>query len=174
MGAAAGRDVKEGTDSMQSTISRIAAAAALAALPGLAAAQTATTTLGVSATVTAVCTVTATPLAFGSYTAAQLDGTATITVTCSTGAAYTVGLDQGANGASVTTRQMASGANLLNYALFSDTGRTSNWGNTAPSWVSGTGTGLAQALTVYGRIPAGQFVPAGAGYADTVNVTVTY
>jgi len=39
--------------------------------------------------------------------------------------------------------------------------------------VAGTGTGAAQNLTVYGRIPASQFPGAGS-YSDTVVVTLTY
>jgi spore coat protein U-like protein len=58
--------------------------------------------------------------------------------------------------------------------LYSDALRTLNWGNTSASWVSGTGTGAAQTLTVYGLIPL-QTTPAPAtDYADTVTITVTY
>jgi spore coat protein U-like protein len=40
--------------------------------------------------------------------------------------------------------------------------------------LSSSGTGNAQNVTVYGRVPSGQAtVPPGA-YADTVTVTVTY
>jgi len=39
--------------------------------------------------------------------------------------------------------------------------------------VSGTGTGAAQVLTVYGRIPANQTALIG-NYTDTVTVTVTF
>ena len=48
-----------------------------------------------------------------------------------------------------------------------------NWGNTSGSWVSGTGSGAAQPLAVYGVLPAGQYVPPGS-YTDTIAVTVTY
>jgi spore coat protein U-like protein len=39
--------------------------------------------------------------------------------------------------------------------------------------VSGTGNGNAQTLTVYGQLPAGQYVTPGA-YADTITATITY
>ena len=143
--------------------------------PSSASAATATTTFAVSATVQATCTVTATAMAFGTYVStAASTSTSTVSVTCTNTTPYSVGLDAGATtGATVTTRQMKNGAALLNYALFSDTARTINWGNSTGSWVSGTGAGTAQALTVYGQVAAGQFVTPGA-YADTITATVTY
>ena len=66
-------------------------------------------------------------------------------------------------------------ASGLSYSLYSDSGRTTNWGNVTGSWMSGTGTGTgtAQNLTVYGRIPASQSALIGS-YADTVTVTITF
>ena len=43
----------------------------------------------------------------------------------------------------------------------------------ATNWVSGTGNGSAQAITVYGQIPAAQYVTPGS-YTDTITVSVTY
>ncbi|MBD3828781.1 MAG: spore coat U domain-containing protein [Stenotrophomonas sp.] len=145
-------------------------------MPGAAQAATATTTFQVTATVLATCQVSATPLAFGNYAGSQTDATSTISVTCTNGTAYNVGLDAGtADGATVTTRKMTGpGGALLGYALYSDSARITNWGNTVGTdTVTGTGTGLAQTLTVYGRIPAGSMPTPGA-YADTITVTVTY
>lgn len=69
---------------------------------------------------------------------------------------------------------MVNGANLLAYALYSDSGRTTNWGNTVSTdTVPGTGNGSAQTLTVYGRIAAAQYVTPGS-YADTITATITY
>jgi spore coat protein U-like protein len=71
---------------------------------------------------------------------------------------------------------MANGANLLNYAVYTDSARSTVWGDGgagATATIDGTGSGTAQSTTIYGRIPAGQTVPAGS-YSDTVNVTVTY
>jgi len=136
---------------------------------------TSTSTFQVTATVANSCTVTATSLAFGNYTLAQLDGTPTITATCTNGTTYTIGLDAGTfSGATTSTRRMTGpSAAGLSYSLFSDSGRTTNWGNATGSWVSGTGTGAAQVLTVYGRIPANQTALIGS-YTDTVTVTVTF
>lgn len=138
-------------------------------------ADPATTTFGVSATVLKDCIVSATALGFGNYTGAVNTANSTVTVTCTNSTTYTVGLGAGlATGATVTTRQMQNGAALLNYGLYSNTGLTTNWGNTSlTNWVSGTGNGAAQALTVYGQIPAAQYVAPGS-YTDTIAVTVTY
>jgi len=147
----------------------------LASPSAIAQADPATTTFGVSATVLKDCIVSATALAFGNYTGAVNTNTSTITVTCTNSTTYTVGLGPGlATGATVTTRQMQNGTNLLNYGLYSNATWTTNWGNTSgTNWVSGTGNGAGQALTVYGQIPAGQYVTPGS-YADTIAVTVTY
>jgi spore coat protein U-like protein len=157
--------------------------AALFAIPvamtagNVAQAATATTTFPVSATVIKACIVSATPLAFGNYdptAASPTDATSTLSVLCTVGTTYTVGLTQGtASGATVTTRKMANGANLLNYALYQDSGRTTNWGNSGSETAAATAPVGANALTVYGRITAGQNVPIGA-YSDTITVNVVY
>lgn len=141
----------------------------------IAQANPATTTFGVSATVLKDCIVSATALPFGNYTGAVNNATSTVTVTCTKSTTYTVGLNAGLTGASVTARVMTSGANTLNYSLCSDSAAcATNWGNTlATNWVTGTGTGAAQALTVFGQIPAAQYVTPGS-YTDTISVTVTY
>jgi spore coat protein U-like protein len=134
-----------------------------------------TTTFGVSATVQSTCIISASAMGFGTYISTAASATtSTVTVTCTNTTPYTVGLDAGlATGATVTTRQMKNGAALLNYALYSDSGRTSNWGNTTGSWVSGTGNGSAQPLTVYGQVLAGQYVTPGS-FGDTITATITY
>lgn len=140
---------------------------------------TTTTTFTVTATVIDVCAVSASNLAFGTYSpisGSALDGSSTITVTCTLGTPYNVRLNAGANGGSVSTRQMirSSGTELLDYYIYRNAGRTQNWGLTDNTdTVSDTGTGLSQGHTVYGRIPASVNVPVGS-YSDTVTVTVNY
>lgn len=136
--------------------------------------STATTNFAVSVTVVKACTISATNLAFGIYTGALIDSTATISVTCTSTTTYTVGLSAGlATGATVTTRKMQNGTILLGYSLYRNTRHTNNWGNTTGSWATGTGTGIPQALTVYGQLPAGT-VPAPGAYTDTITATITY
>ncbi len=137
---------------------------------------TATAMFSVTATVVKSCTVSATNLAFGNYTGAQVRSTSTITATCTSSTTYTVGLNAGtATGATVTNRSMTGpGSALLHYSLFNNSGYTTNWGNTAAThWVSGTGNGTGQKLTVYGQIPVAQYVTPGS-YADTITVSVSY
>ena len=153
--------------------------AAAAAQPAFAATDTAT--MGVSATVTANCNVSTTALSFGNVdvtSGSNVDGTSTIDVTCTNGTGWTATADAGAGtGATLTTRKMANGAELLNYVLYTDSARTTIWGDGVggtTATLTGTGTGSAQQSTIYGQVPSGQTsLPAGS-YADTVTVTVTY
>ena len=147
-----------------------AAVAAIAAQPALAAD---TAELGVSATVSSVCNVSTSPIAFGSIdvtTAANDDADGGFSVVCTSGAAWTAAADAGnGTGASTAARKMMSGANLLNYGLYSDELRATNFVS-----ATGTGTGSAQSSIIYGRVPSGQTtVPAGS-YADSVTISLTY
>lgn len=158
---------------------RIGALFVLVLVPGTAWATDATTTMGVSATVLNACLVSATNMAFGTYdptSSVPTDATSSISVTCTPGTLFNVGLNAGTTGgATVTTRQMLKGASPLSYSLYSNAGRSTNWGNTSGTdTVAQTATGiLPMSFTVYGRIPAQQSVAAG-NYTDTVTVTVSY
>ena len=155
----------------------VAAAGLLFANSTLAATET--TTFQVTATVASSCKVTATDLDFGAYDplAAALDGTSTITATCTAQTPYGIGLSAGNGTPAATTRAMTGndGASTqLDYELYSDTTRSAIWGAPGGATVAQSAlTGGALNYTVYGRIPASQYVPA-ANYADTVTVTVTY
>lgn len=154
--------------------------AAAACLPAPAFAATVGGTLATSATVTANCTVSTSALAFGNVntiSGSNVDGTGGLSVTCTNGTAWAASAGVGAgSGASFASRRMTGGANLLDYNLYTSSGYTTVWGDGTGSTatIGGTGSGSAQAVTVYGRVGSGQTsVPAGA-YADTVAVTVTY
>lgn len=140
-------------------------------------ALTAGTTFQVTATVDPSCVVSATTLAFGTYTPGTAKpGTSTVSVTCTNLTSYSVGLDAGAGtGASIATRIMNSSANTLNYSLYQDSGHATVWGNTVGTNTpaASTGSGAQQDITVYGLIPSAQ-TPAAGSYSDTINVTVTY
>jgi len=140
--------------------------------------MTAQTTFRVSAKVNAVCEVTATDLDFGDYTAQSgtpLLGTTLLRTTCTPNTTYNIGLNEGTSpGATVNQRKMVSGAQVLNYQLYSDASRSTIWGNTTGTdTVTGVGTGIAQDHTVFGSIPASQVIPAG-DYQDTITVRVYY
>ncbi|MFJ3054706.1 spore coat U domain-containing protein [Herbaspirillum sp. NPDC087042] len=139
-------------------------------------AATATSSLTISASVVASCTVVGSAIAFGAYTQTLVNQSGSITVLCTNGTTYNVGLDAGTGtGSTVSTRKMsAAGGGTLNYSLYRDAAHTNNWGTTiGTDTVAGTGSGLLQTLTVYGQIPAAQTPLAGA-YSDTVTVTLTY
>ncbi|QKC82862.1 spore coat U domain-containing protein [Mesorhizobium sp. NZP2077] len=152
--------------------------AILALFGGEARATTTTTPMVVQMTITASCTISsASTLNFGSsgVIAANVDQTSTVQVQCTNTTPYNIGLDAGTGtGATVAARKMTNGAATITYSLYSDSGRTTVWGNTiGTNTVSATGSGSAQSFTVYGRVPA-QATPAPAVYTDTVTVTVTY
>ena len=140
--------------------------------------QTATTTFRVTAKVQAVCEVTSNDLNFGTYNpkaSSPHQVTTLLRATCTPGSTYNIGLNEGTSpGATINQRKMASGANALNYQLYSDSARSTIWGNTTGTdTVTGVGTGLSQDHTVFGAVPAAQAVPAG-DYADTITVRVYY
>jgi spore coat protein U-like protein len=126
--------------------------------------------------------VSATPLSFGNYNAASptaATANATITVSCVNPGRdlpnFTVALSTGGAGG-YAPRRLSSGANLLNYNIFTTAGFTSVWGDGSGGSVIVSDPGGAYSsvnFTAYGRIPVGQFVPAGS-YTDTITVTVTY
>jgi len=141
-------------------------------------AATVTNTMPVKITIQNACNISTTApstLDFGTQgpLVANIDQTSTISVTCTTGAAFNVGLDGGGAG-SINARRMINGTNTVGYQLYSNAGRTAVWGTTiGTDTVAGNGNGTSQTLTVYGRVPP-QTTPPAAVYTDTVNVTVTY
>lgn len=152
--------------------------AACAASPAFAS-TTAGNTLGVSATVTSNCSVSTSPVAFGNVdvtTGSAVNGSGNLLVTCTNGTAWSAAADAGlGTGASLATRKMASGADLLDYALYTDSGRTTLFGDgVTGATVDDTGTGSQQSKTVYGKVLASQQSAPAGSYADTVTVTVTY
>jgi spore coat protein U-like protein len=149
----------------------------LGLIMGSASAQsTATTTFRVTAFVPARCSVSASNLAFGTYTGVQLDATSTISVTCSATTAYEVGLSGGLLGRT-RNRQMTgltTGFRGLQYSLSKNPARTDNWGNSpGQDTVLGIGSGTAQLLTVYGRVAPNQSFNPGL-YFDLITVTIDF
>ena len=82
-------------------------------------------------------------------------------------------LDSGSTDAA-PLRRLANGTDMLSYALFQDSGRSTVWGNTGGTGAGYTASSAAPTdVTVYGRIAASQSVPA-ASYSDTVVATITF
>lgn len=134
------------------------------------------TTFSVLASVGPDCTVSSTPLVFPTSTgliSAAISGMTSLSVTCTTTTAYTVGLGNGLTGTGPAARKMTKGADSITYGLYRDAAFAQPWSAVAGGMASGTGSGTAQSYTVYGRVAASQTPPPGA-YGDTVAITVTY
>lgn len=156
-----------------------AAALAIISASSTAHAATATTPLLVSAITLNACLVVATPMVFGAVdliSGTANDATATLTVTCTPGTGYTVGLDNGLNFATGTRNlKSALGPATVPYGLFQDAQRATPWGTTiGTNTVARTAVVLPAALTVYGRVPSNATAVGVDTYLDTVTVTVTY
>jgi spore coat protein U-like protein len=138
--------------------------------------------LDIAASVNITCTIIAAPVAFGTYSpggahaTAPLDGTGGISVNCSSGGGNTrVSLGQGLYPQPGSTnnnplRQMGNGALRLRYNLYSDAAHTTVWNNNNGAK---TGKNFPVLMTVFGRIPAAQFVQQGT-YTDSIVATVTF
>ena len=133
--------------------------------------------LTVNATVTNPCTITANTLSFGTtgLLTAATTTTSTIAVQCPNTTPYAIGLDAGLNGGgNVNARTMSLATDSIGYQLYSDSGRSTVWGNTVgTNTVAGTGNGSTQNWTVYGKVPT-QTTPTPGNYSDTVTVYVYY
>lgn len=146
---------------------------------GAALAGSANANLPVSVVVSNNCTITTAAVTFAGYdplSATDADSTGgSVTITCTKGATTSIGLDNGANASSGQRRMKDATTDYLNYFLFSDSGRTTTWGNAAGSWVvpPAAPDKTPRPYAVYGRITAGQDVPSGT-YNDTVVATVNF
>ena len=125
------------------------------------------------------CNISTTPMNFGARTSLSSALTANnqISVTCTTGVKYTVGLSNGSNGGtSPINRFLANPATgqKITYGIYQNAALTQQWGSTVGSnTIAGTATGLTQAYNAYGQIPT-QSTPAGGSYTDTVVITLSY
>ena len=164
-------------------INRLVAASLASLVAGAASAATATTTFAVTANLQSTCSASASALAFPAYTpgGGAKTGNTSISVKCTKNTAYTVALNAGTTtGGSLTQRLLASGANTLQYNLYTSAALTTVFGDGTSSsgTVAGTGAGVAttNTVTVYGNLPdsATNQAAVPGSYADTITVTVTY
>ncbi|TMA59681.1 MAG: spore coat protein U domain-containing protein [Deltaproteobacteria bacterium] len=145
--------------------------------------------LSISASVAAKCIVSSTStVAFGPYdpvttnsaTGADLDGTGSVGIKCSPGNGLSISVDSGVN-ASGNQRRMqgpsGTSSAFLNYDVYSESTRTTAWGNGsngASALAITTSTNASERIfTVYGRVPKGQDVNVGS-FSDTVQATVNF
>lgn len=133
------------------------------------------------------CTVSATDTAFGNYgpfDTSPVDATGTVSVRCelllglSALVDYHIYLSTGLGGG-YSPRRMYKGTDTLNYNLYTDSARTTIWGDGSgsTSYVEDSYliqlTPVTRNYTVYGRLPAEQNVAPGL-YTDVITVTVEY
>ncbi|MDH4480447.1 MAG: spore coat protein U domain-containing protein [Rhodoferax sp.] len=110
-----------------------------------------TTTFGVSTTISGVCVAStaSTGLSFDAYdptSSSDTLGATTFKVQCSSGLAYTIGLSAGGSGSDTARTMGNGGATALNYHLYSNSERTTNWGASAGA-LTGTGSGVGGLAT---------------------------
>jgi spore coat protein U-like protein len=154
--------------------------------PVVAQAGTATANLSVSIIITAACTINPATLIFAptpgtSLLTTAVNGSSTVSVTCTGGSPYSIAMDNGSN-ASGSQRRMISGGNFLSYNLYVDAAHTSPWSTatgasnctTTGDCFLGTGNGSAQSVNIYGVVPTTATAPPSGTYTDTVTMTITF
>ena len=161
----------------------------LASLSGLASAATATATFTVSLTIKTGCTVTATniaPAPVDASTVADVTGSNTISVTCTKGTPYNIGLQSTqANSKTDGTGTMVAqnvgttgNTDSIPYALYQDSGLTKAWGNVAANTLAGTVSTNGTSATNYNaymKVLGADITNRTADkYQDTIQVNVNY
>ena len=161
-------------------------------------ADSTSTTLSVTATVSQNCLISANAVAFGTYdpvlthsaAGAPLNATGSVSVTCTKSAAgVTITLGLGANAAGSARRMLgASSGGHLAYELYHPSATTpaaactfpgtTVWGTSGggvftPSGVAGWGAASAKTFNVCGTVPNGQDVAADS-YSDSVVATINF
>ena len=130
------------------------------------------------------CTINAPNISFGTapLVSAFSPVTQTISVQCTKGTSYTVGLSDGSN-ASSGQRRMANGGNYINYEIYQGASGTTRWGSTAGQTRAsgsadvnpGAGTGNSTQGFVYNsKVLSGQTTPPAGTYTDTVVISVGF
>lgn len=163
--------------------------ALLVAAPAFAA--TAPVNVGVSANIAANCTITSTPVAFLAYdpivtnASSPLNGSGSVTITCTKGATTFLSLDLGGN-ANVNQRRMSDLVpNYMNYELYQPPNTTPGvacsyagptvWGTAGANLFTPAAapSKAARTYNICGQVAAGQDLPAGS-FTDTVVATVNF
>ena len=139
-----------------------------------------TADLEVTATVEDSCTVQNSTMNFGTLSVingTNHDATASVSLTCTIGADYTVSLDNGVNAGAGTQRFLSyddgGAVHNIPYNLYSDSTRSNAWASAGVN-PAGTATGTAETVTVYGRIPSTANNVMAGSYTDTVTVSITF
>lgn len=152
--------------------------AALSPAPACGTAMTAAPGSPFTANVTVInnCTIAAANITFATQStlANPVTSSGQLTVQCTKNDAYRVSLSGGLLG-TVTSRTMSGLTSSIGYQLYLDSGYATIWGDgtSGTSQLTGTGTGLVQAIPIYARVPP-QSTPAPGVYTDTVTATIQF
>lgn len=130
------------------------------------------------------CTVSATAVAFGTYTpfsSPPVNSSGTVTVNCLgvLGGTFTVKLNTGGSG-TFSPRRMYKSTDTLSYNLYTNSGHTTIWGDgTGGTFFQTVSCGLAclgadNNFTTFGSIPGSQTTTVPGSYNDTITVTVEW
>ena len=129
-----------------------------------------TGTLTATANVASACSVSGNTMAFGAYTGALVDQTGVVTANCTKGTSFSVAMT---SAQTAGFYEMTSGANILNYKVYSNNARTAEIIQNTVILTDSNATGNDQNITIYGRVPAAQVASIGA-YSGTTTFTLTY
>jgi spore coat protein U-like protein len=140
-----------------------------------------TSNVTVTANVTRACTISDATLGFGTYDPSNTSDTVaqgTLGFRCSSGVSMTIDLGTGSNSVAAGSglRGMANAGNVLPYQIYSDSARTTVWGTGMPTGtsVSKSGTGGADTVIMYGKIPLGKTTVIDGAYQDIVVATLNF
>ncbi|TLP56621.1 MULTISPECIES: Csu type fimbrial protein [Pseudomonas] len=143
-----------------------------------------TQTLTVSLSVTNDCQITTPNIAFGSAPVVAGFGTVSqsVSLSCTKGSSYTVGLDDGQNVSGGRRRMKSGTSNYLAYDIFKSAG-TTRWGSVGAARRSssdadvnpgnGTGTG-SQVFNYNAKVYTDQATPPAGSYVDNVILDVAF
>lgn len=138
----------------------------------------ATASIAVNLVVESGCTLSAADLDFGttSVLTSAITADTTVSVTCTNGTPYNIGINEGDVAGSTTTTRLMGGGNseTVSFTLWQDSALSTNWGSVqGTNTYAGTGTGASQTVTVYGKVPA-QTTPSASTYKTTLTASVYY
>jgi len=131
-----------------------------------------------SATVVNNCNISANNLSFGTagVLKGSLSATGSVSASCTNGDAFRISLNGGSSGnVAARVMQRQGGGGSVGYQLYTDAARSIPWGDgtAGTGMVTGTGSGNAQVISVYGQVPA-QATPAPGTYSDTITATIVF
>jgi spore coat protein U-like protein len=155
--------------------------------PGIARATSQTSSVQVSTSVSASCTIGTAAIAFAPYDPVNAHATSAddqsgdIVIRCTKGTSgITIDLGNGAHNTGQQRRManLTSSSTFINYEVYKETSRVSVWGagdgGSVRSGADLNGTGSVVAVTMYGRIPPGQLGAIAGPYSDTLVSTINF